>query len=65
MIDSLVYKGSILWSTVRFNEHGVPQRFETKNYFKDFIYSVVSASTVLYRDDNFTYVRTFSGMQIL
>ena len=64
MIDSLLYKGSIVWSTVSFNEHGVPQqkqkeliqRFETKNYFEDFIYNVVSASTMLYRDDNFTYV---------
>ena len=73
MKDSLAYRGSILWNTVNFNEHGVSQvklrelkqRLKTKYYFKDFKFNVVSASTVQHRDDNFIYFRSFSDMKIL
>ena len=64
MKDSLVYRGSILWNTVSFNEPGVPQlkqreliqRLKTKHYFKDFEFNVVAASTVRHRNDNFIYI---------
>jgi len=63
MKDSLAYRGSILWNTLSFNEHGVSQlkqrklkRLKTKCYFKDFKFNVVSASNVRHRDDNFIYI---------
>ena len=64
MKDSLAYRGSILWNTIRLNENGVPQlkqreliqRLKAKYYFKDFKFNVVSASIVRHRDDNFIYI---------
>ena len=64
MKDALAYRGSVLWNTVSFNEHGVPQikqkeliqRLRTKYYFKDFKFNVASASTVQHGDDNFIYI---------
>jgi len=64
MKDSLAYRGSILWNTLSFNEHGVSQLkqrdlkqcLKTKCYFKDFKFNIVSASTVRHRDDNFIYI---------
>ena len=64
MKDSLEYRGSILWNTFSFNEHGVSQlkqreleqRLKTKYYFKDFKFNLVSASNVRRRDENFIYI---------
>ena len=65
MKDSLAYRGSILWNTVSFSEHGVSRpkqrelkpRLKTKHYFEDFKLIVMSASTVWHRDDNnFIYI---------
>ena len=55
MKDSLAYRGSILWNTVKFSEHEVSQLNKTTKtkQFKDFKFSVLSASTVRHRDDNF------------
>ena len=63
MKDSLAYRGSTLWNTVNFNEHGISylmqmeleHQLKTKDYFNDFKFNVVSASTVRHRDDNFIY----------
>ena len=66
MKDSLAYRGSILWNTVSFNEHGVSQLkkrelkqpLKTKYYLKDLKFNVVSVSTVRHRGDNFLYIKT-------
>ena len=63
MKDSLAYRGSILWNTVSFAEHEVPQlkqreliqQLKMRYYFKDFKFNIVSSSTVWHLDDNFIY----------
>ena len=70
MKDSLPYRGSILWNTVSFNEHGVSQLkkrelkqpLKTKYYLKDLKFNVVSVSTVRHRGDNFLSIKTIEFM---
>ena len=63
MKDVLAYRESILWNTVCFNENGVQHlkqkelnRLRTEDYFKDFKFNAVSATTVQHRNTNFVHV---------
>ena len=61
---AIPFRVAILWNTISLNEHGVSHRnqnelfhrLKTKAYFGDFIFNVVSASAVQYRNDDFIHI---------
>ena len=62
MKDSLAYRGTVLWNTICLNENGISHMsnkdrslIRTKDYFKDFKFNTTSASTMRYRNADFTY----------
>ena len=60
--DSLVYRGTVLWNAICLNENGIAHLskkdrnlIRTKDYFKDFKFDTISASTTRRRNADFIY----------
>ena len=62
MKDSLAYRGIVLWNTICHKENGISHLsnedrniIRTKDYFKDFKFDTISASTTRHRNADFMY----------